>query len=61
MAVPKKRFSKARTRRHHSINRKLTIGTLSVCSNCGASKLPHRVCTTCGFYNGRQVLEPENL
>jgi len=28
---------------------------LSVCAQCGARVLPHRVCPACGFYKGRQV------
>ena len=27
------------------------------CTNCGAACLPHRVCTKCGFYDGKQVLQ----
>ena len=61
MAVPKKRASKARTRRRHSINGRLTVANLAVCDNCGASKLPHRVCLKCGFYRGKQVVEPDSL
>lgn len=30
---------------------------MSVCSNCGNPKLPHRACPECGFYKGRQVIE----
>jgi large subunit ribosomal protein L32 len=30
---------------------------MSKCSNCGSFKAPHRVCKTCGFYNGVQVLK----
>jgi len=26
------------------------------CSNCGADKLSHRVCPSCGYYKGRQVM-----
>jgi ribosomal protein L32 len=26
------------------------------CSNCKAFILPHRVCTTCGYYNGKPVI-----
>ncbi len=61
MAVPKYKPSKARTRRRGAINMKLTVTNLSTCSNCGAKKLPHRVCPKCGFYRGKQVIEPEQL
>ena len=26
------------------------------CPNCGANRLNHRVCPSCGYYNGKQVL-----
>lgn len=26
------------------------------CENCSGPRYPHRVCDTCGFYNGKQVL-----
>jgi large subunit ribosomal protein L32 len=29
---------------------------LSVCPNCNAKKLPHRVCDTCGYYKGKQII-----
>lgn len=61
MAVPKHRASKARTRRRKAINGRLVPRNLSTCANCGAMKLPHRVCAKCGHYNGRQVLNPEEL
>ncbi len=32
---------------------------LKACSNCGAKKIPHRVCLECGFYKGKKVLEIE--
>jgi len=27
------------------------------CPRCHAPRLPHHVCQSCGFYNGRLVLE----
>lgn len=58
MPNPKRRHSKRRTstrRAHDALPR--AIG--SECSNCGASKLPHRACPSCGFYKGRAVVEVE--
>lgn len=40
-------------RSHHA----LTAATSVVCSNCGESRRPHHMCLSCGFYNGRQVLD----
>jgi large subunit ribosomal protein L32 len=35
----------------------IEVPSLSLCSNCGSPKLPHRVCPECGYYKGRQVIE----
>ncbi|NBO39099.1 50S ribosomal protein L32 [bacterium] len=56
MAVPKKRTSKSvrNMRRSHDA---LTALNFSKCSNCGAPRLPHSVCESCGFYKGRFVAQ----
>jgi len=60
MANPKRRHSKSRRgkRRAHDA---LTAPNLSVCSNCGASVMPHRVCPSCGYYKGKQVIQVEEV
>src|SRR3989344_4550777 len=40
-------------RSHHALAER----TLSTCTHCGASHLPHHMCLTCGFYKGRQVMD----
>jgi large subunit ribosomal protein L32 len=59
MAVPKRRTSKSRKRLrrgHHS-----AAGTrLQPCPRCSSPKLPHRVCSSCGFYAGKKRLEIED-
>jgi large subunit ribosomal protein L32 len=32
---------------------------LSKCPQCGSRVMPHRVCTSCGYYKGRQVVTVE--
>jgi large subunit ribosomal protein L32 len=55
MGVPKRRKSKMRLRtRKASMRSKPT--QLSLCAQCGTRILPHRVCPSCGYYKGRQVL-----
>jgi large subunit ribosomal protein L32 len=56
MAVPKKKISKSRRdmRRSHLA---LTPVNSVACPNCGASRLPHNMCSSCGMYNGRQILK----
>ena len=60
MANPKRRHSKARRdkRRSHDA---LSAPGLSTCDNCGEPKLPHRVCTSCGHYKGREVIEVDDI
>ncbi len=59
MAVPKRKVSSARQNKRRSNVWKLKAPALSFCPQCGAYKAPHRVCKSCGMYNGRQVLEIE--
>jgi len=57
-SVPKRRISRTRRdkRRTHW---KMTRPVFSTCSHCGQPARPHRVCTSCGFYRGREYMEPE--
>ena len=56
MAVPKKKVSKQR-KHLRSANWKLTAPNLINCPQCHEKKLSHRVCGSCGFYDGKQVVE----
>ncbi|HEY8345096.1 MAG TPA: 50S ribosomal protein L32 [Bacillota bacterium] len=56
MANPKNRHSRTR-RNMRRTHWKLKLQTLSVCSHCHEPKLAHRVCPSCGYYDGRQVME----
>ena len=54
MANPKYKKSRSRTRtRRSSIN--ISSPNFIECPNCKESVLPHRVCTSCGFYKGRDI------
>jgi len=58
--TPKRRQSKAKVRARRAAwerNVPKTAGT--VCPDCGAPRMPHRVCSACGKYDGRQVLVVE--
>jgi len=57
MAVPKKKTSKSRRnmRRAHLALKPIN---LVECSNCGEMKQTHHVCAACGYYDGREVVEP---
>ena len=55
MASPKKRTSKSKRnmrRSHHALAPRNTV----ICQECGAQKLRHRACMSCGFYRGRVVI-----
>ncbi len=58
MPNPKRRHSKSRTSKRRAHDH-LTTRSTTVCPNCGAEILPHRVCLECGHYKGREVLEVE--
>ena len=56
MAVPKRRTSKAVSRSRRA-NWKLAMPGMAECPQCHEMKLAHRVCKSCGYYNGKQVLK----
>jgi len=37
-------------------NSVLTLPKVQPCPQCAALSVPHRVCPSCGWYNGRQVI-----
>lgn len=57
MAVPKKKKSKSKTRSRRASNWKLGNTARSNCPRCGAAKVPHTVCPSCGWYKGRQAVD----
>lgn len=56
MGVPKKRKTHARqgTRRSHHA---LKNFNLIKCPKCGEKILPHRMCSSCGYYRGRMIID----
>jgi large subunit ribosomal protein L32 len=55
MALPKRRKSHARVRTRRAQWRAKPV-TTTTCTHCNTTILPHRACTTCGYYKGIQVL-----
>ncbi len=54
--VIRMRHTRAHTgnrRSHHA----LTALKFTKCSNCNQAKETHKVCTNCGFYRGRLVVD----
>lgn len=56
MPNPKRRFSKARTRKRRSTWKVVPQQSI-LCPNCKTPKKSHHVCPNCGQYAGRQVLK----
>ncbi len=56
MAVPFRRTSKTKKamRRTHL---KKEVSAMTKCPKCGAILKPHRACTKCGNYNGKEVIK----
>lgn len=55
MAVPRNRSSNAR-KNSRSAHSALKPKQPSNCSNCGKTKMPHRICPFCGYYGDKEVI-----
>ena len=58
MAVPKRKKSKMRVRQRRAQIKAAIPGTVTC--ECGATRLSHRACPSCGKYDGRQVIAVED-
>ncbi|CAC9930097.1 50S ribosomal protein L32 [Aedoeadaptatus coxii] len=56
MAVPKSKTSKQRKNKRRASSYRLNKATIVECPNCHETKLPHRVCPSCGYYAGKEVI-----
>ena len=56
MPVPKKHKTKSRrnTRRSHMA---LKAANLSACTHCGSPVFSHTVCSHCGYYKGKEIID----
>ena len=59
MGVPKRKPSHSRQRMRRAYNSVLKLPQLNQCPKCAAPYVPHRVCPSCGYYKGRQVITVE--
>ena len=59
MAVPKRRTSRSRRDKRRSHD-SLSQPARSDCPQCGAPRMPHRVCGSCGFYRDKVVIETDD-
>lgn len=58
MPNPKRKHSKQRSRKRRTHYKASAPNTMN-CPNCGETKLMHRVCPGCGFYDGRSIVIPK--
>ncbi len=56
MAVPKRKTSKQRKNKRRASSYQLNKATVVECPNCHEMKMPHRICPSCGFYDGKEVI-----
>ena len=55
MALPKRKHSQARRNKRRS-HWTFSMANLTRCPQCAKAIVPHRVCSSCGYYRGRHVL-----
>lgn len=55
MTAPKSRGTKSKRDKRRS-HIKLKELSLTKCKKCGKPVLPHTVCSACGYYKGRQII-----
>ena len=57
MQTPKKKKSKSKTRMRRASNWRLEAPARSLCPRCGNAKVPHTVCSACGWYKDRVAVD----
>ncbi len=56
--LPKRKYAKSRQRERRG-HMMIPAPSTDICPQCHSIKLSHRVCLTCGQYNGREVIKVE--
>lgn len=57
--APKRRISTTRKNKRRSAVWKLKAPTLVGCPQCKELTVPHKVCDSCGYYNGKEVVKKD--
>ena len=60
MALPKRRTTRMKRNMRRANHDKVAAPTIIPCPNCAAMCRPHRVCGSCGYYDGRLVKKMGN-
>ncbi len=61
MGVPKRKPSHSRQRMRRAYNSVMHLPQFTSCPQCAAPYITHRVCPSCGYYNGRQIITVNTL
>ncbi|MFC1842149.1 50S ribosomal protein L32 [Candidatus Dependentiae bacterium] len=56
MPVPKRKRSRSRRDKRFA-NKGMEVKAITECKNCKEPIAPHKVCSKCGFYKGKKVME----
>jgi len=62
-STPKKQQSHSQTSRRYKAfqnkarKRLLEVTSIANCDKCGEARLSHTACPSCGYYNGRMVID----
>lgn len=59
MPVPKRKTSRAVRDSRRGGNQNIVAPNVSECPQCHQPKASHRVCPSCGYYKGREVVETD--
>lgn len=58
MPNPKRRHSKTRRNKRRTHDSLTQVNAIE-CPKCHEYRLPHRICPSCGYYSGREVVRIE--
>lgn len=59
MPVPKRKNSKQRRNKRFA-NKGLKPGAVMACLTCREPILPHLVCSDCGYYKGKKIIQTKS-
>ena len=60
MAVPKKKTSSSKQGKRRS-HLSLSIPSYMECPQCNEMTRPHHICSHCGYYKGKEIMEVEEV
>ncbi len=58
MPVPKRKKGRAKTAARRATH-VISAPSIAMCPQCHQAKLPHRVCASCGYYKGKEVIDTQ--